>query len=362
MIPPPQTAASRAGRAFTLTETSLVLVCLVVVLAVMVPAVGQLRRTAPVLESTYNLQVLHQTLVCYAADWNDRQYTAVPDDLGVVGGSCAAYVYQFGCYPPAIAGWDCDGVGPWAFWGGGCFGGSGLTACPANNLATRPINFNPDLAFGIFRFPQVKPIHDYLGGKFYDRRYYSSLDHQLVMAALPAFDQDCEFDSSVGTIPSTYAWSPAAMYHPQVFRAPSQGGFQHPDTFDDGYRSPAVSQARFPALKTWLIEHNWLVEPPPDCNVDCFPSQCIPYIFNHGTDAEPVVLFFDGSIRSLRTGDVVADDAKVLKQTGGVDGLWSRDTPFGPTGYFGDCSFDGTIVSHHVLTTGGILGRDTLGR
>jgi hypothetical protein len=50
----------------------------------------------------------------------------------------------------------------------------------------------------------------------------------------------------------------------------------------------------------------------------------------------------------------------MLKMTGGVDGLWSRDTPFGESGYFGELSFDGTTVSHHILTTGGIRGRDTL--
>ena len=78
--------------------------------------------------------------------------------------------------------------------------------------------------------------------------------------------------------------------------------------------------------------------------------------------ARPLTLFFDGSIAELRTGDVVDDDAQVLKGTGGVDGLWSRDTPFGSLGFYGDWTHDGTIVSHHVLTTGGILGRDRLSR
>ena len=43
-------------------------------------------------------------------------------------------------------------------------------------------------------------------------------------------------------------------------------------------------------------------------------------------------------------------------------GLWSRDTQFGTDGYYGDLAYD-TIVntSYHVLTTDGILGRDTIG-
>ena len=44
-----------------------------------------------------------------------------------------------------------------------------------------------------------------------------------------------------------------------------------------------------------------------------------------------------------------------------MDGLWSRDTPLGADGYFIDLGFDDSPLSHHVLTTDGILGRDTLG-
>ncbi len=56
-----------------------------------------------------------------------------------------------------------------------------------------------------------------------------------------------------------------------------------------------------------------------------------------------------------------AADQQILEQTGGVDGLWSRDTPFGTSGYFIDVGYDGVPLSHHILTTDGILGRDTLG-
>ena len=70
----------------------------------------------------------------------------------------------------------------------------------------------------------------------------------------------------------------------------------------------------------------------------------------------------DGHVRLLPNIEVVDADAQVLRQTAGVDGLWHRGTPLGTNGYFGEFSFDGTIVSHHILTTDGILGRDTLGR
>ncbi len=336
----------------------------ITVLVGLVPALAQSGGSVYGQPSRHNLRVLHQALTCYAADWSDRQFTAVPDDLGVVGGSCAAYANEFGCYPPLLAGFACDGS-LWGFWTA-CTGI--FSSCLPNWAGTLPMRLDPDAPFGVFRLPQVKPIHDYVGGRFYDPTFFSILDHEAFMAARPAFDQDCEFVPDVGTIRSTYAFSPAAMYHPDVLRARSAGGYQDPDTLDHGYQSPAVTQAAHPSQKTWMIEHNWLVDPPAPCNPGYadpfggFPSGCNPYLFNHGADAEPLTLFFDGSIEALRTGDVAEDDARVLEQTRGVDGLWSRDTPFGETGYFGDASFDGTVVSHHILTTDGILGRDRLAR
>ena len=74
--------------------------------------------------------------------------------------------------------------------------------------------------------------------------------------------------------------------------------------------------------------------------------------------SEPATLFYDGSTRLLPNAEALAADAQVLKQTG--EGLWHRGTPFGANGFYGNFSFDGTIVSHHILTTDGILGRDTV--
>jgi hypothetical protein len=351
-------------RGLTLTETLVVVVSLAVLLATILPALGQVWQTAPVTGSWNNLRTLHAAMECYAADWSNRQFTAVPDDLGVVGGDCEAYADEFGCYPPLFAGVGCDGLN-WAAWGS-CAPFSSL--CASNIVLTRPINLDPEAPYGVYRIPQMKGIHDYVNGRFHDPTFFAPLDTKAYLAALPAFDQDCEFVETAGTIPSSYALSPAAMYHPDVFRAPSEGGFQHPDTFDDGYRSPAVTQAEYAQDKTWMIEHNWLRNPPAACNPDYedpfggFSDLCDPYLFNHGASAAPLALFFDGSVERLRTGAVVVDDARMLKMTGGVDGLWSRDTPFGESGYFGELSFDGTIVSHHILTTGGIRGRDTLRR
>jgi hypothetical protein len=43
-------------------------------------------------------------------------------------------------------------------------------------------------------------------------------------------------------------------------------------------------------------------------------------------------------------------------------GLWLRETPLGESGYYGGQAFDGFVrTSFHILTKGGIEGRDILG-
>ena len=44
------------------------------------------------------------------------------------------------------------------------------------------------------------------------------------------------------------------------------------------------------------------------------------------------------------------------------DGLWSRDTNFGRNGYQHEAGYDQAETSFHILTTGGIKGRDILAK
>ncbi len=157
---------------------------------------------------------------------------------------------------------------------------------------------------------------------------------------------------------SSYCFSPAAQFHPDVMRSNASGGWQAPWSLDHGYESPGFFQATYPSLKTLMLEHSWLQGPPAECNP--FWTGCEPYWFNHGLDAAPVTLFYDGSVRLLSNAEVLAADSQVLADTAGVDGLWHRGTPFGTDGYFISAGYDGTPLSHHILTTDGILGRDTL--
>lgn len=341
-------------RALTAVEVLAVAVAAAAVLAIFLPAFGRLRHAVADSGSRIHLRELHEALMCYAADWNDRQFTGVPDDLGVAGGDCWDYADQFGCYPPLYAGLGCNNL-MYAWWGD----------CPALSAASPcsvwwQLRFDPEAPFLVCRTPQLKAIHDYVNGRFHDRVFYSPLDHKAYEAAAPVFDDGCEFSESAGTIPSSYALSPAAMYNPAVFSDPSDTGNYYQSPFDlaDGFESPSVSQATYPAQKTRMLEHNWLQNPPAPCNPSF--SGCTPYFFNHGIHSIPMTLFFDGHVNGLSPSEAVRSEARVLAQTGGKIPLWSRDTPFGSEGYFCFDSWDIIVTSYHVLTLEGIRGRDTL--
>ena len=145
------------------------------------------------------------------------------------GGDCLAYGQGCGSIPTVVVG-QCDGF----FW-----------VFPSCNALTLPITLDASPAYGLFRLSHlIQVMHDYVGGRVYDPTYFSPLDKKAHKTASPLFDHECEFVPGVGgsgIVPSSYAMSPAAMYHPGVLRAPSAGGFRHPDTFSRGYESPAIT-------------------------------------------------------------------------------------------------------------------------
>ncbi len=356
------------ARGLTLFEVLVLALLLLVLLGAGLPMIKAATCDALKNVSIRNLQVLNAAHAVYAADWDDRQFTLVRDDLSQYGNNslyaCQGLIDAGECHPPVILGEDCEGVLHGFFFG--CGGQAG--GCDQIYAAV-PMNFpefvpgNPDIyAFGSFRIPNARGFNQYVNGRFFDPVFYAPKDAPIYETVRPLFDVNCEF-AGVGTdlaFSSSYALSPAAMFHPEVFSDKYNQGlyWRSPFSFPEGFQSPTVSQAKYAALKTRMIEHNWLQNPPEPCNQAFL--DCVPYFFNHGHNSFPITLFFDGHIDSLSPFEAIRAESRVLAQTDGDQPLWSRDTSLGSDGYFTSDGWDFVQTSYHILTVDGIRGRDTV--
>lgn len=352
-------------KGFTIAEMLVVILVMALLLTIVVPVLARARNTSGVSVSMNNLSTLGVAHEMYAADWNSRQATVIVDNFSTYGTNGTAAVTNYyqvtgHAHPGLLLGFC---TGEWGYYMPGTPGGS---APAANWVVITPFDFASK--FGYCRIPNSKALHTYVGGRFYDETFYAPNDSAVIAVVDPLFDNACGFlipSGSGGSVYwSSYCTSPAAMFNPAVFRAPSAGGWQNPFSLSTGFASPNLTQAMYPALKTHMLEHHWNQNPPPSICNPAFPdgtyAGCEPYYFNLGLPSAPATLFYDGHVRLLPNTEVISADQQILMQTKGIDGLWSRDTPLGMNGYFGQNSYDGTIVSHHILTTNGILGRDTL--
>ncbi|MCA9284594.1 MAG: hypothetical protein KDA22_05245 [Phycisphaerales bacterium] len=354
-------------RAVTLVECLVSVLAVAALLAAVAPLIGGTRTTAMQSRSAANLARLASAHACYAADWDDRQFVALTEEAGLAGDDCGQLIASYPCPPQLLLGFseDQDLYGyylPCGIFPGSCAGGYAFY---------QPVSFGSDDWRGFHRLNNAKWFQPYVNDRFYDPVFYAPEDAPTFAAAATFFDSPAQFagllPGSESLAPTSYMMSAAALYNPDVLRPRSQGGFRSPSAFAPAYVSPTVSQAAYPSLKSRLIEHFWLRNPPGPCNpgfhdiyVEQFSPDCSPYLFSHGLEATPLAQFFDGSVSVLKTAQAVADDARILQSSNGLDGLWSRDTPLGASGYLGAFAVDGTTTAHHVLTTGGILGRDRL--
>ncbi|MHC5001605.1 MAG: type II secretion system protein [Planctomycetota bacterium] len=360
-------------RAFTIVELLVATSIIAMLIGILLPAIGKARDQACLMQSQCNLHELGRAHATYAADWSGRQFTLLDDNLAHWGASPQAaldnFEVQTGRRHPSIRlGWmDWEGSNSMiifpSWWTG-------------NQRMYQPIAFGDGVgwatgdAFGWFRIPNARQFSGYLSGRWYDPVFYAPKDRMVMDVIGDCIEDPGEFSgacqNNVTTIApfwSSYCLSPAALYSPDVFRRPSLGGWQDPWTLESGLRVPAMSQARYPDLKTHMLEHHWLQQSRADCN-PAFDGGtyegCEPYYFNHGRESVPVTLFFDGHVRGLGVREAEAADARHRRQS--TDGLWSRDTPLGENGYLSDAAYDLAQTSFHILTTEGIRGRDTLAR
>ncbi|MBC23006.1 MAG: hypothetical protein CMJ32_03700 [Phycisphaerae bacterium] len=339
-----------------------VIAIIAILVGILLPAIGRARDAALVTQSQGNLRNLASANASYQAEWNGRQFTASPDDAGLYG-SCGNYIANAVCPPQQILGWDQNG----AIWGYylGCDGYPG--SC-GNWDIYMPMNFDapsggsPYPQFGSFRLPNVKAFTNYVNFKYYDEVFWAPKDEILLEKAEPFFQNPSEFYSDGTEITfSSYCWSPAAMFAPDVFSSAacasgSAGNYWLPS----GTRSPSVGMCTYPDLKTQMLEHNWLQFAEADVN-PAFIGGETPYYFNAGYSSTPVALFFDGHVGAQSCADAMEADARASNQ-GNACGLWCRGTPLGNNGYYGQYAYDFLVdTSFHILTCNGIQGRDTIG-
>ena len=355
-------------RGLTLIDVLVAVVTIALILAITLPATARLRTASMTDESIVNLLLLGVAHAAYAVDWNERQYTAVVDDISaygdsqltafanyhVAGGGCDANGDP-GCHPPTSLGW-CQGS-LWSFW-----------ANHAGNWVTYiPYRFDSgQTTFGSFRLPNAEKFHDYVDGRFYSTTFYAPADLPVREAVEDLLDHPCEFVYTVFAYWSSYSRSPAGLYAPPVLSLDTTTGLRYRDpwSFDSAHEAPPLTAATYPGLKTMMLEHHWIRNAPKDrCNPNFTAGTydgCEPWYFNHGIDSEPATLFYDLNVRLLPNAEVQAWDQHLIQQTD--VGVWSRDTPHGSNGYFLDVGYDAIVdVSHHVYTIDGIQGRDTLG-
>lgn len=387
---------SRTG--FTIIELLVVVSIIALLVGILLPAIGSARDQARVSISATNLRNLATAHGSYAAEFSDRQFTLVDDNIATYGGGLSAFEAYFeahggngleSTHPGPILGWaynegQLDQYVLFGYWtheddmeGFGGFNG-------ANAALNLPISFSgTNQYFGSFRLPNVKQFNQYVGGKFYDKVFYAPND-KLILAEIESasfgggscFDEPGEYCDrpdidGQGEIPvwSSYCLSPAGMLSADVMH------HDDPDVDDDGWkdpwgrpagwRSPGMSQALYPNLKTHMLEHHWLQNVQAECNASFTGGSydgCEPHYFNHGWESSPMTLFYDGHVGGVGVRKAMRADGRMRAQTGSGDwGLWSHDTPMGVDGYFIQEGYDQAASSFHILTTDGIRGRDVLG-
>ncbi|MBM4113219.1 MAG: type II secretion system protein [Phycisphaerae bacterium] len=369
-----------APAGFTIIELLVVVTIIALLIALLVPAIGKARDAALLTQSQGNLRNLAAANSAYAAAWNDRQWGLTADDVGQYGNCCwNDYNTQTGGCPASTVlgyGGTCPpggGTGLWGYWipcTYGSNGGNWIVTWPMF-LGGSPCGSNLDAGFGSWRMANVESFNKYVGGRFYDRVFYAPKDKYLLGRAECALEIGDPFtllqDMQDGVVFGTYVFSPAAMWSPDVFSAK---GFKTPCTQSKAaWKSPAVGQAAYPDLKTRMLEHQWLQNPPPAEYNGAFTNSKEPWYFNLGYNSSPCTMFFDGHISVSGVAGAMNADQQVYSQNqaaGGLanPGLWVRNITVGPwagyNGYYTAVAAYDTQVnsSYHVFTTDGILGRD----
>ena len=389
-------------RGFTIIELLVVVSIIGLLLALLVPAIGKARDSALQTQSLANLRNLCAACNNYGAAWSDRQMTMLYDDFAqhikAITPTCGReYFQKTGSCPPSLvlgfggyssrACGDLLAKGIWGWWQP-CDGGGGDWS---NTMVNFPFvmsdgwaGYKGGASDGLWRLPNIRNFNQYVGGKFYDKTFYAPKDKVQLDRAQVAFEKSDEFTLICNLpekwVPSTYSFSPAGLFTPELFG--SRNGCLPLDSALPPalFRMPPASAAKFPELKTRMVEQWWLQNKEgPEFNPK-FAGNSTQYYFNQSISSSPATMFYDGHISMAGAADSMDGNATVtasniesgksLKEPGlfasktldNLPGPWGTYGGFftGPDGKDG-CNFNYDMqvnTSFHVFTVDGITGRD----
>jgi hypothetical protein len=296
--------------------------------------------------SLVNLKQFGTAHATYSSEWDGRQWTTSPDDLTVlISGS---YSNDYSGFSPLV---------PRVPLG---FTRDGDHVATGRHWAIVPMWYPSNCSLGSFRSFHTKPFNNYINSKVYDKMFWAPKDYTINESIFQWMQDPGEWPANTSTFYfSTYCTSVAAQVSPDVYRGISKGRSQRAISLPGGHRSPSLSSASYPDLKTHMLEHYWLQNNPSES----ITGTQVPWFFNMGPDSTPATLFYDGHTRMMSVREAVRSDQRVLGQGG--DSLVAFDPAcFGSGGYFENYAYNGAfdeINSYHVFTRDGIKGRDTTG-
>ena len=367
---------NRLKKGFTIVELLVVVSIIALLIAILLPAIGKARDAAQVTQSLGNLRNMTAACAAYGADYNDRQFTAVPDETGMYGNfnvDACNKITAKQCIPNFILGWD-SGGGLWGYWVKGAPGRcSNWPGTCGNFIVYQPCDFKGSgwggTWTGSWRITNCKAFNSYVNGKYYDKVFWAPKDKITLAPIEKYFSQAVEFGYTNGDYSEpTYCWSPAAMWSPDVMAFSRRNGTSVGNAptlalTPGAYKSPAVAQAQYPSLKWRMWEHQWL-QNMEGGEINPAFTTATPWFFNQGYNSAPAIMCFDGHTQIAAIAGVQQDDDLLgfqrTNQAGGGPGLY-----FKTNGYYNEAAYDmlttnAGACNPGVLTVDGILGRDML--
>ena len=315
-------------------------------LSILTIAIDDAEDNVKVTKSMMNLKnhgIAHAT---YAAEWNGRQWTTSPNDLAVLLGK-----NEFPDKYPTEGKLGEDHVASVPLG----FDRNGKYHVTRKAWAIQPFWAGERSDLGSFRTYNTKPFNMYMNGKVFDGIFIADKDATIS----PRFTQHSRDPGEWPTeatklyMPS-YCTSAAAMVSPKVFAGDNKGVGS--GSLPAAFRSPNLSAARYPDLKTHMLEHGWLQNSPESKTM---PGTQLGWVYNLGTASEPATLFYDGHVKLLSVIRIIESNKRVTAQ--GDAPLWIDDPGIYGKGYYENYTTDPeNSTSFHVFTRDGIFGRDSV--